>query len=322
MMGVMSRINLWFFALPLALLIGCPATRGDDDDDDAEPTPFDWGYESDEGVSSYSPEGYVAEDPARVIFLGDSITAGAGASSDSLAYPALTVENDDGEWSGWGDHDLRSVFDNGFEVVDVSRGGATTDTLRSQQLPALTDELGDTVAGETIVIMTVGGNDMQAALLPILNAQDQDAVANEAIGEVADNMAAVMDYFADTDRFSDGVFVYFANVYEPTDAVGQSNSCFFGIDFSTILRYFDQANDTMRSLAEESGAGMVDLRGHFLGHGVYASDDSIDAYDEADATEWFANDCIHPNDRGHHEIRRLFVTAVEGRPLEAFGEAP
>ena len=90
MMGVMSRINLWFFALPLALLIGCPATRGDDDDDDAEPTPFDWGYESDEGVSSYSPEGYVAEDPARVIFLGDSITAGAGASSDSLAYPALT----------------------------------------------------------------------------------------------------------------------------------------------------------------------------------------------------------------------------------------
>ena len=24
----------------------------------------------------------------------------------------------------------------------------------------------------------------------------------------------------------------------------------------------------------------------------------------------------------HHEVRRLFLTAIEGRPLEAFGEAP
>jgi len=314
----MSR-HLLALALPVPLLFACPPVdpQGDDDDD----TPFDWGYELDEGVDTYLPADYVAADPARVLFLGDSITAGVGASQQSLTYPALTEENDDDTWDGWADHDLRSVFGSGFDVVDVAQGGATTDDLVARQLPALSGELGDSVSGETVVIMTIGGNDMQGSILPILQANDQDATADAIIGDVADNMHTTLDYFDDSDRFPDGVFVYFANVYEPSDGVGQSN-CFFGIDYSTIMRYFVQANGTMREIAEERGAAMVDLRGHFLGHGMFNDDEDNDAYDEVDPTRWFESDCQHPNDRGHHEIRRLFVTAAEGRPLEAFGEAP
>ena len=33
--------------------------------------------------------------------------------------------------------------------------------------------------------------------------------------------------------------------------------------------------------------------------------------DRDDATGWFS-DCIHPNDRGHHELRRLFFEAIDG----------
>jgi lysophospholipase L1-like esterase len=311
----MSRLTL-LVAVLLPLTACAPAA---DDDDD---TPVDWGYELDPDVESYIPAGYKAEDPARVIFLGDSITNGAGASSGSLDYPSLLVENDRSEWSGWDDQDLTTLFGDDLDVIDVSRGGATTQSLIDDQLPALSGRLGDSVSGPTIVVMTVGGNDMQDALLPILNADDQDAVADGYIDIVEENMGRTLDYFDDTDRFPDGAWVYFANVYEPTDAVGQSNSCFFGIDFSTILRYFNQANSTMISIAKDRGAAMVDMRGHFLGHGVYATDENIDAYHEDDPTQWFAQDCVHPNDRGHHELRRLFLTAIEGRPLEAQHEVP
>ena len=43
-----------------------------------------------------------------------------------------------------------------------------------------------------------------------------------------------------------------------------------------------------------------------LGHGFHATSETLESYDANDATEWFDNDCIHPNDRGHHELRRLF----------------
>ena len=67
----------------------------------------------------------------------------------------------------------------------------------------------------------------------------------------------------------------------------------------------------------EKGFSVVDLRGHFSGHGFNASDSSVYGHDAEDTSNWFDNDCIHPNDRGHHEIRRLFHAAIEGLPLEA-----
>ncbi len=69
------------------------------------------------------------------------------------------------------------------------------------------------------------------------------------------------------------------------------------------------------ALGEELGVSIVDLRGHFLGHGHNHSDDSMGAYHSDDATLWFDNDCIHPNDRGHHEIRRLFYAAISATDL-------
>jgi len=64
--------------------------------------------------------------------------------------------------------------------------------------------------------------------------------------------------------------------------------------------------------AAERGFAVLDLRGHFLGHGYHAEDPTVPSYDPEDPTLWFAPDCIHPNDRGHHEVRRLFHAAITG----------
>ena len=64
---------------------------------------------------------------------------------------------------------------------------------------------------------------------------------------------------------------------------------------------------------------MVDMHGHFLGHGLnYDMTDNAE-YDAADPTLWFESDCIHPNERGHHELRRVFFGAMAGEPVPVEG---
>lgn len=305
-----DRSLLLLLALPVALLVGCPTSGGGgDDDDDDGPTVV-----PDPDTNSYVPDGYRPEEPVRVIFLGDSITAGVGATASSLTYPRLLADNDDDTWPDYEDTDLRGLFGD-LEVVDVSVGGATTDTVLSEQLPNLSNELGDSVSGQSIVVITIGGNDMQANMIQILTGGDE--VADEVISGVVDNLHEFVDYFDDTGRFPDGAFLYLSNVYEPTDSFGQVDQCLLGLDIGPVLHNFDQANEAILGVAEERGTGMIDLRGHFKGHGFYNEDPELPWHHPEDPSRWFADDCIHPNDRGHHEIRRLFHAAIDGTPLPA-----
>lgn len=307
----MLRLTLLLAALSLVACTPRGATGGDDDDaTDDEATPDDR-PPADPDVDSYLPADYVAKNPARVVFMGDSITAGVGASGGGLSYPELLMENDSA-WPHHDDVDIESTYGD-VELVDVSRGGATTQTLVDEQLDSLAAAVGDVAEGESIFVVTIGGNDMQAAI-PVALTQG-NAAAEAAIDTAADNIAEMLEFITDETRFPDGTYVYFANVYEPTDNVAQADDCFFGLDLSSIFFHFDDANARFRQEAEDAGVAMVDMRGHFLGHGFHSSDSSIEAYHGEDPSVWFSSDCIHPNDRGHHEIRRLFHAAITGDVL-------
>ena len=84
---------------------------------------------------------------------------------------------------------------------------------------------------------------------------------------------------------------------------GQADGCFFGLDLSIPLANLPPFNDTLADLGKEKGVAVIDLYGHFNAHGAESAD------------PWFAPDCIHPNDRGHHEVRRLFHAGITGKPL-------
>src|SRR5262249_38900038 len=143
----------------------------------------------------------------------------------------------------------------------------------------------------------------------ILDIGQTDAV----IADVTDNLAATYDFFQDASRFPDGVFIYLANVYEPSDGVGQAAECFYGLDLSQVLTSLDEVNAATRAQAEERRTAWIDMHGHFLGHGFNGDDPANPYYQADDPSLWFYDDCIHPNDRGHHEIRRLFWYALAGR---------
>ncbi len=300
--------------LSLALLFGCAGTDDGGGTDGDTDTDTDVGADpggADPDVDTYLPSSYPPADPVRLIFLGDSITIGEGASPYSNSYPALLQDNNDGEWPDHGDADLATLYPGITEVYDVSRGGAVTADVNNTQIPDLESQLTLPAAGETIVVMTIGGNDAQGALNPFA---DPDAIRDTALANFEDTVA----WFQDPANFPDGAYIYATNVYEPSDGVGQVDACFFGFDYTAQLPTLDEVNDGMYDLAVDLGFSSVDMHGHFLGHGFNNKDATNVNYHPNDHTRWLDDDCIHPNNRGHHEIRRLFHAAIGGwdLPLE------
>lgn len=300
--------------LPLLFAAACSDKGGDGSDTDSDAasaadTDTTAVANPDPDVNTYIPDGYRPKAPVRLVFLGDSITAGSGASKASLQYTSLLQENDASRWQGYNKVDLESMFGTIDEVIDVSVGGATTATMKSQQIPALKAKLGTLPAeGETIIVFTIGGNDAQGALNPFANAQ-------QVINTAFKNTQTMIDQLTDPAVFAETPHIYATNIYEPSGGVGKS-SCFFGIDYADKLPVLDDYNNRLADLGQERGFSVVDLHGQFLDHGVNADDASAPNHDADDATVWFYDDCIHPNDRGHHELRRLFAAAIDGKQVE------
>lgn len=262
--------------------------------------------------ATYIPADYVAAPPARVIFLGDSITDGFGQSRAGLEYVALLQANDGGTWPDHATMDFTGLWGAVPEVIDVATGGATTGTVKNRQLDDVAEALGGPAVGESVVVVTVAGNDVQTLIV-------QPDRTDEVVDTAVANLAAIVDFFEDEAQFPDGVRLYLANVYEPSDGVGQADACFFGLELQDVLAGLWQMNDAVLALAQERGFASLDMWSHFLGHGMYAEDTANPYHHADDPTGWFASDCIHPNDRGHHEIRRLFWYALAGEPFPGDG---
>ena len=263
-------------------------------------------------VGSYFPEDYAPESLARIIFVGDSITAGNGATKNGRAYTELLEENDDDEWPDATWLDLAGIYESPPDVIDDSRAGATTSSLVLQQLDYVTEDLGDTVSGPTAVVVTIAGNDVQGLLW---NTEDTE----KTVEKIIKNLDKFYDYFEDPVRFPDGAYVYLANVYEPSDNVGQADECFYGLNLEDALASLATANAATLANAQERGVAWIDMRGHFLGHGSNGDDPENEFHNPDDPSVWFDEDCIHPNDRGHHEIRRLFWYALAGKEFPGDG---
>ncbi|MGC6494149.1 MAG: SGNH/GDSL hydrolase family protein [Myxococcota bacterium] len=286
-----------------ALLLAC----GGDTDDTSENIDTD-AFEpaideapSPDRVGTYAHT--LPENPSTVIFLGDSITAGVGAPNAAEGYTNLLVNNTNA-WPEWDGIDLATRYP-GIEMIDVSKSAAWTGDVANEQIDDFESQVTLPFEGEALVIITVGGNDLQSVLT-------NPSGVDERIATTVENWRKIARYFLNDQRFPDGSTVLMANVYEPTDAVGQVGTCFFGINLSSLLPNLNDANTQLRGLAEEMGFTAMDMRGTFLGHGFYYSDYTTPYYNDNDPSLWMANDCIHPNQRGHHEVRAMFWRGIAG----------
>ena len=231
----------------------------------------------------------------RVVFLGDSITAGSGASS-TTHYRALLGDK------------LEAQFGADIQIDNCSNGGAVNADLLDNQIPECFPEAEES---NTLVIITSGGNDI---VRTAINKPDFET-GKTAVDDLVADMEDALDYFADDSNFPGGVSVVYANVYEYTDATGNLDSCSLaavagltgqwdeGID---IYGYLE--SEYMR-LAVERGFDVLFLEEMFCGHGWNREDSDGPCYEDRGEL-WMSSDCIRPNEAGHAAIADGFMSVV------------
>jgi lysophospholipase L1-like esterase len=245
------------------------------------------------------------KDVGRVVFLGDSVTAGTPPTPvDQLYRPLLT-------------NALVERFGQ-IQVDDCSAYGARTDDLLLEPHEQIATCFPEIEARTTLVVLTMGGNDMFAFAEDMRDGMSAADVMVQ-VDTAADLMHDAISWFrsVESERFTGGVFVMFGNVYEFTDGEGDLASCpnasLFGFE-GTIPELRDayiHMNERYVKTAVETGTDVIFMLEHFCGHGFHAGEEDNECYRGPNAEQWFDATCIHPTPAGHARIAEMFTNVVD-----------
>lgn len=256
--------------------------------------------------------------PAKLtmfISMGDSLAVGYPASAGQ-AYRELLVTNDDTKYPKYKGLDLSSKFP-GIKAINTAQIGATSTSLLTQVA-----SLKGNPAGDTLVVISVGGNDFSGGIFNIV----LDPKAAAALAKsVNANLAKVVTHFADKQLYPGKVMVLLFKVHDPTDgdgtipagATGLTGFCVMiqtlgAMVGPTVVKQLGVFNNALASFALANGWYVADNHAHFLGHGYHCKDTKNKHYDAKDPTLWFYTDCLHATDRGNHEMRRVLWKRITG----------
>ncbi|MBU6160800.1 MAG: SGNH/GDSL hydrolase family protein [Myxococcales bacterium] len=232
----------------------------------------------------------------RVVFLGDSITAGQGGGANG-AYRVLLGERLSERYPG-------------VVIDDCSEGGAVNGDLLAEQIPNCFASPEDRL---TLVVFTSGGNDVVQLAFNKATLEEATPVIDGFVAE----LRAALDFLADPANTPGGVRVVYANVYEFTDATGVMSSCplaaiagLTGVWEDGVAAYA-YMEEQYAALAAEFGFDVMFLEENFCGHGYNRDSPDSPCADRA-GDLWIGSDCIHPNVAGHAAIADLFWGIIAG----------
>lgn len=236
----------------------------------------------------------------RVVFLGDSVTAGTPPTDPGSFYRTLLGER------------LRARFGENLAIDTCAEWGARTDDFLAgkDQIDRCFPTGGD--QRRVLVIFTVGGNDIFSWAKDDLSVEDALAEADIA----ADLLDETLGWLKDPARFPNGSYVVFANPYEYTDATGDLSSCIaaqvLGINPNWLagapaLAYFQER---LLEMVIRHGHDLVFSQELFCGHGFRNEDPESPCYLGPDTDRWFDGTCIHPNPLGHEKLTEFFEAVI------------
>jgi lysophospholipase L1-like esterase len=263
----------------------------------------------------------------RVVFLGDSITVGtpptlSGAFYRSLLADALaskfSLSAPDFLWKLADPFNGTAATQTSGDFASCAKWGARTDDLIQDNTQVADCFPPSELQKRTLVIMTMGGNDIAS-----LTKAATDGVPQADLWVQAEDFVGLMrdavKWFYEPGRFPNGVFLVFANNYEFTDGTGEVQSC----DVSGLAG-FDQpipspqelaeivvwTNEQYLSIAVETQSDMIFLLEDFCGHGFNSDNPSAPCYRGPGSANWFDLTCIHPNPTGHQHVADMFMAVV------------
>lgn len=245
--------------------------------------------------------------PVLLLGLGDSVTAGFGASPGK-SYVQRLAQNPPDEFPELRGRSLSALFPK-LKSLNAAVSGSTSPQHleRIQRLPVYgRDTLG-------LVVMTTGGNDLihdygrsapqEGAMYGATLAQAQPWIAN--YDRRLEQMVAELRR-----RFPGGMHIFLANIYDPTD--GDGTAGVVGLpSWPEGLRIHADYNAVIERVAERHpDVTQVDIRTPLLGHGIYCRQFWRQQYQPRDPTYWYDPNFEDPNDRGYDAIRRAFLNTI------------
>jgi lysophospholipase L1-like esterase len=239
--------------------------------------------------------------------IGDSITAGFGASAKH-GYFELLLQNDDQGDADMEGRDLRHVLPDLIRL-NLSVSGSTSAEHLHDQLPTIRPFPANV---QGIVVITTGGNDL---IHDYGRSKPKDGAMYGCTAEQArqwkeafrGRLEAILSGVAA--KFPGGCEIFLANIYDPTDDVGDIQHATIVLpawpggrvaleSFNAVIADACQANLHVH---------LVDLHGLFLGHGIHCANMLNPHYHSSDPHYWYFDNLEDPNDRGFDAIRRAFL---------------
>ena len=115
--------------------------------------------------------------------------------------------------------------------------------------------------------------------------------------------------------FPGGCEIYLADIYDPTDGVGDAPSVYLP-HWPAGLAIHARYNEVIADCAvARPNVHVVPLRDMFLGHGSHCRQFWRATYVPDDPHYWYYDNVEDPNDRGYDAIRRVFLNTIVGHSV-------
>jgi lysophospholipase L1-like esterase len=243
--------------------------------------------------------------PVLLIGLGDSVTAGFGARR-GYGYFDRLVANPPEDSPDLRGICLSAVLPN-LRATNLAVSGSVSGEHVQKQLPQLPRANTQTLA---FVVITTGGNDLihnYGRTPPREEAMYGSSLeqAKTWISGFAERLETIVSGIES--RFPAGCHIFLANIYDPTDGVGDIARA--GLPaWPDGLKVMEAYNEVIRNCASKhSCVHLVDFHSAFLGHGLHCRQFWARHYDSNDPYYWYYTNLEDPNERGYDAIRRLFL---------------
>jgi lysophospholipase L1-like esterase len=245
------------------------------------------------------------DDKVLLVGIGDSITRGLGASKPHQYFNLLQA-NDDTQYPDMAGRELRRVLPN-LEAANYALDYTTSAQHLERQLPRLAVRPKDV---RRIVVITSGGNDLihdYGRSAPVDGAMYGCTVRQAKVWteNLKQRLIALVEGI--NARFPGGCDIFLANIYDPTDGVGDPQ--IRGLPrWRACVKVLRLANEKIAEVcAAYDNVHLVDIHSEFLGHGFHCREWWRKHYDRADPYHWYFHNIEDPNPRGYDAIRRLFL---------------
>jgi lysophospholipase L1-like esterase len=260
---------------------------------------------------SVPPEPFLHVWSERQVLLlgwGDSITAGFGMKR-GYGYVEWMLDNPPDEFEDMKKICLHNVLPN-ITLKNMSISGSTSLEHR-QWIDIKLDMQPEDVFG--LVVMTTGGNDLihfygqrppkEGAMYGATLEQAQPWIEN--FRHRLDDMIVEM-----TKKFPGGCMIFLADIYDPTDDVGDAASAMLP-PWRDGVKILTKYNAILRQAAiRHDNVIAVPLHATFLGHGTHCTQFWRKHYCSADPAYWSGDNLEDPNVRGFDAIRRIFLIEI------------